>query len=331
MNYIANPLRYDKMVYNRCGKSGLKLPAVSLGLWKNFGHDCNLDNMALMLQTAFDLGITHFDLANNYGNPAGSAETNFGAIFNKSFKPYRDEIIISTKAGYDMWDGPYGCLNGSRKYIVASLEQSLTRMGLDYVDIYYHHTPDDETPLEETLLALDHCVRQGKALYVGVSNYGTELTARTIKILRELKTPFILNQVSYSMLNRWIETENLTDLATAEGLGLIAYSPLAQGILTDRYFNGIPADSRIGKGEGQWMRSPDEMMISKMKNLSAIAAARGQTLSQMALSWVLRDKVVSSVIIGASRPEQILENVEAIEKTAFSSAELLEINKILAE
>lgn len=331
MNYIANPLRYDKMVYNRCGKSGLKLPAVSLGLWKNFGHDCNLDNMALMLQTAFDLGITHFDLANNYGNPAGSAETNFGAIFNKSFKPYRDEIIISTKAGYDMWEGPYGCLNGSRKYIVASLDQSLTRMGLDYVDIYYHHTPDDKTPLEETLLALDHCVRQGKALYVGVSNYGTELTARTIKILRELKTPFILNQVSYSMLNRWIETEKLTDLASAEGLGLIAYSPLAQGILTDRYFNGIPADSRIGKGEGQWMRSPDEMMISKMKNLSAIAAARGQTLSQMALSWVLRDKVVSSVIIGASRPEQILENVEAIEKTAFSSAELLEINKILAE
>ena len=318
------------MLYNRCGKSGLKLPAVSLGLWKNFGHDCNLNNMALMLHTAFDLGITHFDLANNYGNPAGSAEANFGAIFKKSLKPYRDEIVISTKAGYDMWAGPYGCLNGSRKYIAASLDQSLTRMGLDYVDIYYHHTPDEETPLEETLLALDHCVRQGKALYVGVSNYGTELTARTIKIFRELKTPFILNQVSYSMLNRWIETEKLTDLADAEGLGLIAYSPLAQGILTERYFNGIPADSRIGKGEGQWMRSPDEIMISKMKNLSAIAAARGQSLSQMALSWVLRDKVVSSVIIGASRPEQILENVKAIEKTEFSPAELSQINQILA-
>ncbi len=330
MSYIPNPDRYEKMIYNRCGRTGLKISAVSLGLWQNFGVKDNYENMEAMIHTAFDLGITHFDLANNYGPTGGAAEENFGRILHKSMKPFRDELCISTKAGYDMWAGPYGDKNGSRKYLTASLDQSLKRMGLDYVDIFYHHVPDDETPVEETMLALDNAVKQGKALYVGISNYNTEQTKAALKILREMKTPFVLNQPSYSILNRWIEAQNLTGLSKEEGFGLIAYSPLHQGLLTDKYLKGIPTDSRIGKGNGIWFQkdlTPE--MVVKLNKLNDIAAKRGQSLAQMALSWVLRGGTVSSVLIGASRPQQIEENVQAIFKSDFSQEELELIDSII--
>lgn len=329
--YTPNEKRYEKMVYNRCGKSGLKLPAVSLGFWKNFGFKNNFANMENMVHTAFDLGITHFDLANNYGNPYnGSAEENFGRIM-KDMMPYRDEMVISTKAGYEMWDGPYGDRNGSRKYLTASLDQSLKRMGLEYVDIFYHHVYDPETPLEETALALDNAVRQGKALYVGISNYDREHTAEMQRIFRELHTPFIVNQPSYSMLNRWIEDNKLDDYVCENGIGLAVFSPLYQGFLTGRYLNGVPADSRVGSGD-TWIGSQlDDNMVAKLNKLNDIAKARGQELSQMALSWVLHNKAVATVLIGASRPEQIVENAKCIEHLDFSDDEIAAIEKVLAE
>ncbi|MDD6992061.1 MAG: aldo/keto reductase [Oscillospiraceae bacterium] len=329
--YIANDKRYDKMIYNRCGKSGLKLSAVSLGFWKNFGSTGCFENMEKMVHTAFDLGITHFDLANNYGNPYnGSAEENFGRILD-GMRSYRDEMCISTKAGYEMWEGPYGDRNGSRKYLTASLDQSLKRMKLDYVDIFYHHVFDPNTPLEETALALDNAVRQGKSLYVGISNYNKAQTEEIMKIFKELHTPFIVNQPSYSMLNRWVESDGLDKFAEENGIGLAVFSPLYQGFLTDRYLKSVPADSRVGKGD-TWIGSQlDEKMIIRLNALNDIAAKRGQKLSQMALSWVLSNKAVATVLIGASRPQQIEENVRCIEKIDFSDDERREIEKILGE
>ncbi len=328
--YKANDNRYDKMIYNRCGNSGLKLSAVSLGLWQNFGHKGCFANMENMIHTAFDLGITHFDLANNYGNPYnGSAEENFGKIL-KDMQQYRDEMCISTKAGYEMWPGPYGDRNGSRKYLIASLDQSLKRMGLDYVDIYYHHIFDPNTPLEETALALDHIVKQGKALYVGISNYTKEQTAEIMKIFKELRTPFIVNQPSYSMLNRWIEDNKLDEFAIENGISLSVFSPLYQGFLTDKYLKGVPEDSRVGKGQTWIGGELNDKMVDKLNKLNAVAEGRGQKLSQMALSWVLSNKAVATVLIGASRPEQIVENVACIEKIEFTAAEKAEIEKILA-
>ena len=330
--YTPNPNRYDKMVYNRCGKSGLKLPAVSLGLWQNFGYLDNFANMENMCHTAFDLGITHFDLANNYGNPYnGSAEENFGRILDRGMRAYRDELCISTKAGYEMWQGPYGDRNGSRKYLISSLDQSLKRMNLEYVDIFYHHVFDPNTPLEETALALDSIVRAGKALYIGISNYNKQQTAEIFGIFRELKTPFVVNQPSYSMLNRWIERDGLDDYAVEQGFGLSVFSPLYQGLLTDRYLNGVPEDSRIGKGRTWITRELNDAMIAKLRNLNDIAASRGQKLSQLALSWVLRNGKVTTVLIGASRPEQIAENVEAVNKMNFSEEEIARIEAVLAE
>lgn len=329
--YIANENRYGKMIYRRCGNSGLKLSAVSLGLWKNFGHTGCFENMEKMVHTAFDLGITCFDLANNYGNPYnGSAEENFGRILC-GMKQYRDEICISTKAGYEMWQGPYGDKNGSRKYLTASLDQSLKRLGVDYVDIFYHHIFDPDTPLEETALALDNAVKQGKALYVGISNYNSKQTEDILKIFRELHTPFIVNQPSYSMLNRWIERDALDKFAAENGIGLAVFSPLYQGFLTDRYLGGVPKDSRVGKGE-TWIGSElDEKMLSRLKALSSIAESRGQKLSQMALSWVLHNKAVTTVIIGASRPEQIIENAACIDAPDFTDEEIGRIEAVLAE
>ncbi len=328
--YIADEKRYDKMIYNRCGNSGLKLSAVSLGLWKNFGHTGCFANMENMVHTAFDLGITHFDLANNYGNPYnGSAEENFGKILS-GMKQYRDEMCISTKAGYEMWDGPYGDRNGSRKYLTASLDQSLKRMGLEYVDIYYHHIFDPDTPLEETALALDNAVKQGKALYVGISNYDRAQTEAIMKIFKELRTPFIVNQPSYSMLNRWIESNKLDEFALENGIGLSVFSPLYQGFLTGRYLNGIPSDSRVGKGDTWIGNQLDDVMLKKLNALNDIALKRGQTLSQLALSWVLSNKAVATVLIGASRPEQIVENAACIEKLDFSADEKAEIEAVLA-
>lgn len=327
--FIANEKRYDKMVYRRCGKSGLKLPAVSLGLWQNFGHQSCLANMEKMIHTAFDLGITHFDLANNYGNPYnGSAEENFGKILC-GMSQYRDEMCISTKAGYEMWAGPYGDRNGSRKYLTASLDQSLKRMGIDYVDIYYHHIFDPNTPLEETALALDNAVKQGKALYVGISNYNREQTAGITKIFRELRTPFILNQPSYSMLNRWIERDGLDKYAQGNGIGLAVFSPLYQGFLTNRYLNGVPQDSRVGRGATWLGNELNDEMISRLNSLNKIAENRGQTLSQMALSWVLHNEAVTTVLIGASRPEQIVENAACIENLEFTKEEIAEIEKLI--
>lgn len=328
--YAPNEKRYEKMVYNRCGNSGLKLSAVSLGFWQNFGFKNNYANMEDMVHTAFDLGITHFDLANNYGNPYnGSAEENFGRILS-DMKAYRDEMCISTKAGYEMWDGPYGDRNGSRKYLIASLDQSLHRMGLEYVDIYYHHVFDPNTPLEETALALDSVVKQGKALYVGVSNYDREQTENIMKIFRELHTPFIVNQPSYSMLNRWIETNKLDEFAHENGIGLAVFSPLYQGFLTGRYLNGVPEDSRVGRG-ATWIGDElDNKMITKLNKLNDIAQSREQTLSQMALSWVLHNKAVATVLIGASRPEQIIENVKCIEHIDFTDDEIAKIENALS-
>lgn len=328
--YKANDNRYEKMIYNRCGKSGLKLSAISLGFWQNFGYQDNLANMEQMCHTAFDLGITHFDLANNYGNPYnGSAEENFGKILDRGMRAYRDELCISTKAGYDMWPGPYGDKNGSRKYLISSLDQSLKRMGLEYVDIFYHHVPDPNTPVEETALALDSIVKQGKALYVGISNYNKAQTEEILSIFRELRTPFVVNQPSYSMLNRWIERDGLDKYAIEQGFGIAVFSPLYQGFLTDRYLNGIPEDSRVGKGR-TWIKNElNDEMIAKLNKLNDIAAARGQKLAQMALSWVLSNPAVTTVLIGASRPSQIIDNAAAIEKLVFSPEEIAAIESVI--
>lgn len=329
--FIADDKRYDTMVYNRCGKSGLKLPAVSLGLWHNFSSADRFDNMENICRTAFNLGITHFDLANNYGSPYnGSAEENFRRILDRGLREYRDEIIVTTKAGYDMWAGPYGDKNGSRKYLTASLDQSLKRLGLEYVDIYYHHIYDPNTPLEETALALDNAVRRGKALYVGISNYSKNQTAEIMKIFRELKTPFVINQPSYSMLNRWIESDGLYDFASKEGFGLAVFSPLYQGFLTDRYLNGVPKDSRVGRGKTWIGAELDDAMLKKLRALNEVAAERGQKLSQMALAWILRKGKVTTVLVGASRPEQLVENAGAVNNLEFSQEELNRIESILS-
>lgn len=325
--YQANEKRYEKMVYNRCGASGIKLPAVSLGLWHNFGDISQYSNMKAMCFTAFDNGITHFDLANNYGPEPGSAERNFGRILKEDLHNYRDELIISTKAGYTMWDGPYGDF-GSRKYLLASLDASLKRMGLDYVDIFYHHRPDPDTPLEETMGALAQAVNSGKALYVGLSNYDGERLEKACAILDELHCPFIINQNSYSIFNRTIENNGLKKMSAKLKKGIIAFSPLAQGMLTDRYLNGIPEDSRI-RTDGRFLQASaiTEERLAQIRGLSGIAKKRGQTLAAMALSWILRDGIVTSVLIGASKPEQILENIKAAENTAFTDEELKEIDK----
>lgn len=327
--YQANENRYDKMIYSKCGASGLKLPAVSLGLWHNFGSNDSISNMKDLLFTAFDEGITHFDLANNYGPIYGSAEENFGKILKDGFKQYRDEMVISTKAGYDMWPGPYGNW-GSKKYLVSSLDQSLNRMGLEYVDIFYHHRPDPETPLEETMLALDSIVKSGKALYVGISNYNKVQTKAAARILRELKTPFIINQRKYSLFERNIEEDGLKSYAAQNGIGIIAFCPLAQGLLTDKYLNDIPLDSRIKK-DGRYLKEDalTENRLSQIRELNKIALNRGQSLAQMALSWVLRDGEVTSVLIGASKAQQIKENIQIIDAKEFKQDELDEINKIL--
>lgn len=328
-HYIAAEDRYDKMEYHRVGKSGLKLPAVSLGLWHNFGSNANMENMTAMCQTAFDHGITHFDLANNYGPVPGAAEENFGRILRKGLGSYRDELVISTKAGYDMWPGPYGNF-GSRKYLIASLDQSLKRLGIPYVDIFYHHRPDPETPLEETMLALDSIVKSGKALYVGISNYNKEQTQEAAKILTELKTPFIINQRRYSIFDRTIEKDGLKSYAAANGIGVIAFCPLEQGLLTDKYLHGIPEDSRV-KTDGRFLKESEITVgrIEQIEKLNDIAARRGQTLAQMALSWILRDGEVTSVLIGASKPSQILDNIKIVNRTAFTKEELSEIDKII--
>jgi len=327
--YTANQTRYEKMPYNRCGRSGLKLPSVSLGFWHNFSFLDPFANAEKMCRTAFDLGITHFDLANNYGNPYnGSAEENFGKILDRGLRHYRDEMVISTKAGYDMWDGPYGDF-GSRKYLISSLDQSLKRMKLDYVDIFYHHRPDPDTPAEETALALDQIVKSGKALYTGLSNYNSEQMKAILPIIRELKTPFIVNQPSYSMLNRWIEADGLDKLALKEGFGLAVFQPLYQGFLTNRYLNGIPADSRIGKNR-TWLKDElDDAMIKRLNGLNDVAKSRGQSLSQMAISWVLNNEAVTTVLIGASSSEQIVENVEAAGKAEFTKEETAAIERLL--
>ncbi|EDP68644.1 Putative aldo/keto reductase (oxidoreductase) [Carnobacterium sp. AT7] len=326
--YQAAENRYDNMIYNRVGNSGLKLPALSLGMWHNFGDVDLFENSRKMVQRSFDLGITHFDLANNYGPPAGSAEENFGRILKKDLLPYRDELIISSKAGYDMWPGPYGEF-GSKKYLTASVDQSLKRLGLDYVDIFYSHRPDPDTPFEETAQALDLMVRQGKALYIGISNYTAEQTAEISKIFKELKTPFIIHQPSYSMYNRWIE-DGLQDVLQENQLGTIAFSPLAQGMLTDRYLNGIPKDSRAGRTTSPFLdETKVNDTIAQSRALNEIAKRRGQTLAEMAVSWILRDGKVTSVLIGASKVSQIEDNVKALDNLEFSPSELAEIEKIL--
>ena len=322
--------RYDKMTYRRCGKSGIVLPAISLGLWHNFGSVDPFDESRAMVRRAFDLGITHFDLANNYGPEPGSAEETFGRILRRDLGPHRDELIISSKAGYRMWPGPHGD-GGSRKYLIASLDQSLERMGLDYVDIFYHHRPDPETPLEETMLALEQIVRQGKALYAGISNYPAELTRQASRMLRELRVPFIIHQPKYSMLDRWIEPD-LIAVLRAEGLGCIAFSPLAQGLLTNRYLRDIPADSRVAKPHGALAAGAiTEQMRRRIVRLDEIARERGQSLAQLALVWVLRDDVVTSAIIGASRVAQLEENVAALDSMQLSTAELAAIDEALAD
>jgi len=328
MSYIPNSARYQSMQYRRCGRSGLKLPVVSLGLWHNFGHVDVLENCRKILHLAFDSGITHFDLANNYGPPPGSAEENFGRILKQDFQGYRDQMIISTKAGYYMWEGPYGEW-GSRKYLVSSLDQSLRRMGLDYVDIFYHHRPDPDTPLEETMSALDLIVRQGKALYVGISNYKPEEAAKAIRILNQLGTPCLIHQPKYSMFERWVE-DGLLNLLDNEGVGCIPFSPLAQGLLTDKYLKGIPEDSRAAKPTG-FLREDQvtEDKLSKIRRLNELSIMRGQTLAQMALAWILKDRRVTSVLIGVSKPEQVTDSLRCIENTAFSGEELKLIEDIL--
>ncbi|MFC5835732.1 L-glyceraldehyde 3-phosphate reductase [Nonomuraea insulae] len=324
MTYQADEGRYERQPYNRSGRSGLKLPAVSLGLWHNFGDNRPIDGSRAILRRAFDLGVTHFDLANNYGVPYGSAEENFGRIFRDDFVPYRDELIISSKAGYDMWPGPYGEW-GSRKYVLASLDQSLRRMGLDYVDIFYSHRPDPETPLEETMGALDRAVRSGKALYAGISNYSAEQTAQAARIMRELGTPLLIHQPSYSMINRWIE-DGLLDAVEEAGMGCIVYSPLAQGLLTDRYLDGVPTDSRAATSR---FLNADAIDRDLARGLNELARTRGQTLAQMALSWTLRDSRVTSVLIGASSVRQLEDNVACVDGPEFTQDELQEIDKII--
>lgn len=326
--YKADKKRYDSMQYNRCGKSGLKLPIVSLGLWHNFGDISSYDNMKKMCFTAFDNGITHFDLANNYGPEPGSAEKHFGMILKEHFAPYRDELIISTKAGFDMWGGPYGDW-GSRKYLIASLDQSLKRMGLDYVDIFYHHRMDPDTPLEETMGALDQIVKSGKALYAGLSNYDGETMKKACEILNNLRCPFIINQNSYNIFNRTIENNGLKKAARESGKGIISFSPLAQGMLTDRYLNGIPTDSRV-MTDGRFLHKEQlgEDRISVIRKLNDLASKRGETLAQMALKWVVKDSDVTSVLIGASKPQQILENLKVMQAADFSDEELKLIDDI---
>ncbi|MEV8639377.1 L-glyceraldehyde 3-phosphate reductase [Streptosporangium sp. NPDC051023] len=330
MTYVAAHDRYDgRQPYNRVGKSGLKLPAVSLGLWHNFGDDKPFEVQRAILRRAFDLGVTHFDLANNYGPPYGSAETNFGRHFRDDFAGYRDELVISTKAGYDMWPGPYGEW-GSRKYLLASLDRSLERMGLDYVDIFYSHRFDPETPLEETMGALDHAVRSGKALYAGISSYSPEHTAEAARILREMGTPLLIHQPSYSMLNRWIE-DGLLDVLEDEGVGCIAFSPLAQGVLTDRYLNGVPEGSRASLGHFLTPEMLTEETMRHVRTLNGIAAARGQSLAQMALAWALRDRRVTSVLIGASSVRQLEDSLGAVENLPFTAEELEAIDRDAVE
>ena len=328
MTYIPAPTRYDTMPYRRCGRSGLLLPAISLGLWHNFGDITPFGTQRDILRTAFDCGITHFDLANNYGPPYGEAERNFGQHMLRDFKPHRDELVISTKAGYDMWKGPYGDW-GSRKYLIASLDQSLKRMNVDYVDIFYHHRPDPNTPIEETMGALDHIVRSGKALYVGISNYKPEQARAAIAELKRLGTPMLIHQPSYSMLNRWVE-DGLTDVLRQEGVGMIAFAPLANGRLTGKYASGIPADSRAGH-DPRYLKPEmiDEKLRSCTAALAEIASARGQTLAQLALQWVLRDSVVTSALIGASRPQQVIENVAALSFPELTQQELDQIEEAL--
>ena len=325
-NYIADENRYEKMNYRRTGNSGLLLPELSLGLWHNFGNDDNFKNARNLLKCAFDNGITHFDLANNYGPPPGSAERNFGKILKKDFKGYRDELIISSKAGYGMWPGPYGDF-GSKKFLVASLDQSLQRMELDYVDIFYHHRPDYDTPLEETMGTLDLMVRQGKALYVGISNYQPKEAEKAFKILKDLGTPCLIHQPNYNLFDRWIEN-GLLDLLGNSGVGAICFSPLAQGILTDKYINGLPEDSRAVKDSPFLNTEKVLEMLPKIKQLNEIAKNRNQTLAQMAISWILKDDRITSVLIGASKTEQILDSVKAIKNTSFSEQELGLINAI---
>lgn len=326
--YNANESRYEKMTYNRCGKSGLKLPKVSLGFWHNFGSKDVFDNMVAMCRTAFDNGITHFDLANNYGPVPGSAEENLGKILKQDFLPYRDELVISSKAGYGMWPGPYGDW-GSKKYLIASCDKSLKRTGLEYFDIFYHHRFDPETPLEETMEALNQIVKSGKALYAGISNYNKEQTEAAQKILKSMNCPFIINQRSYSILNRAIEEDGLKDFAGKNGVGIIAFCPLSQGLLTDKYLNGIPENSRV-KTSGIFLKEKDitPELVAKIKALNEVAASRGETLAQMSLAWVLRDSDVTSVLIGASRPEQILENCKIVDAKPFTQDELSKIDEI---
>jgi len=330
MPYSANSQRYQSMEYRRCGNSGLKLPAISLGLWHNFGHIDKLDNARSILRLAFDSGITHFDLANNYGPPAGSAEENFGRIFKDDFMPYRDELVISTKAGWGMWPGPYGDW-GSKKYLVASLDQSLKRMGIEYVDIFYHHRPDPETPLEETMKTLDLMVRQGKALYVGISSYQPTEATQAIAILNQLGTPCLIHQPKYSMFDRWVEN-GLLNVLEENGVGCIPFSPLAQGLLSNKYLNGIPEDSRASSHRGNGAIDENQVSqekINKVRQLNVLAEQRGQNLAQMALAWILKDKRISSVLIGVSKPEQVTDSIRCLENYSFTSEEINNINAIL--
>lgn len=330
MTYVPAENRYDRMIYRRCGATGLKLPAISLGLWHNFGHDTPHDTKRSICQTAFDHGITHFDLANNYGPPAGSAEEAFGDILATDFKGHRDELIISSKAGYHMWNGPYGEW-GSRKYLIASCDQSLKRMGLDYVDIFYSHRFDPDTPLEETMGALDHIVRSGRALYVGISSYNSERTRQAAAILKDLGTPCVIHQPSYSILNRWVETDGLKDTLRELGIGSIAFTPLAQGILTKKYLKGIPEGSRAAQGKSLDPATITPRAIASVHALNDMAQARGQTLAQMALAWVLRDNGITTALIGASKPEQVVDCCGAIANLDFSADELAQIDRISEE
>lgn len=332
MIYLANPTRYDgSMQYRYCGASGLKLPAVSLGLWHNFGHISSYESIKQMLFAAFDMGITHFDLANNYGPPEGAAEENLGRVLANELKPYRDELLISTKAGFKHWEGPYGAKGGSRKYLLASLDKSLKRLGLDYVDIFYHHVQDTNTPVEETACALDQAVRSGKALYVGISNYYTDRAREMIAALKELRTPIIIDQNRYSILDRNAEKDDLKGYLAQEGIGLITYSPLAQGLLTDRYLHGIPEDSRV-RIDDRFLKeqSITEQQLEASRALAKLAAERGQTLAQMALSWILKDETTTSVLIGASKPSQISDCVGCLKNISFTTEELSQIDKIIA-
>ncbi|WNN49122.1 aldo/keto reductase [Siccibacter colletis] len=334
MTWLADSTRYEQMQYRYCGKSGLRLPALSLGLWHSFGHVSPLENQRALLRKAFDLGITHFDLANNYGPPPGSAEENFGRLLRQDFAPYRDELIISTKAGYDMWPGPYGS-GGSRKYLLASLDQSLQRLGVEYVDIFYSHRVDESTPMEETAAALAQAVQSGKALYVGISSYSSERTQAMADLLREWKIPLLIHQPSYNLLNRWVDKSGLLDTLQQNGIGCIAFTPLAQGLLTGKYLNGIPEGSRMQR-EGKKVRGLTENMLTEanlasLRLLNEMAAARGQSMAQMALSWLLKDQRVTSVLIGASRPEQLEENVRALDNLHFSEDELARIDRHVAD